>query len=145
MSAPFSRAAVVGWRDLDANRHMKNTAYMEHAVDTRFAYFSSVGIDSAAFERLQIGPVVLRDEISYARELHVGDSFIVQMLCGGMNAKGSRAIIVNRLVLPDGFMAYEIRSIIVWLDLRKRKVCIPPPELLGAIETLVKTDDHKAL
>ena len=49
----FELQFVVRWSDMDANRHMKNTAFSEYAVDTRFQMLMSRGFDQARFEELR--------------------------------------------------------------------------------------------
>ena len=50
---------------VDFNSHMKNTAYLDTAADTRVSYFEKMGFPMREFERFRIGPVVLRESIKY--------------------------------------------------------------------------------
>ena len=145
MTAPFEHDSDVGWFDLDANRHMKNVAYMEKAVDCRLRFFNSLGFSPDAFAKLNIAFVVVSDQTSYSRELFLGDRFRVQILCGGVNAKGSRYLVVNRILTPEGERVYEIRSMIVWLDTRTRKATTPPPELAAVMQNMARTEDYAQL
>ena len=145
MSAPFEVEDMVGWFDLDANRHMKNTAYMEKAVACRLRFFLAHGFSPEEFARHDIAFVVVRDETSYAQELFLGQRMHVQLLCGGVNASGSRFLVVNRILAEDGTLVYEIRSMLVWLDTKARKSCAPPAELAALIGALARTDDYRAL
>ena len=43
MAAPFERTLQVGWGDLDANQHMRNTAYLDRSADVRMMYFADFG------------------------------------------------------------------------------------------------------
>jgi len=67
----FEKTFHVSWGDLDSNAHMKNTAYLDKAVDVRMMYFESQGFSVREFERLHLGPVVKTDEIEYFRELRL--------------------------------------------------------------------------
>ena len=110
MSPVFEHHTDVGWFDLDANRHMKNTAYMEKSVDCRLRYFNSTGVSPDIFAKWKVAFVVVSDQVTYSKELFLGDRMRVQMLCGGINARGSRFLIVNRILAPDGerdFAAFE--------------------------------------
>lgn len=69
MARPFERTLYVGWTDLDANNHMRNTAYLDKAVDVRMMYFAANGFPMAEFERQRIGPVVFQDTVDYYREM----------------------------------------------------------------------------
>lgn len=145
MSAPFEIESVVRWFDIDANRHMKSTAYMEQAIECRFRYYEAFGFPPAEFDRQNVGPVVVEDVILYAKELHLGDRLRVQFLCGGVNAKGTRYLLVNRILDGAGEMAYELRSMIVWLDLAGRKARTPPDKLAAAVGALARTESYKIL
>jgi acyl-CoA thioester hydrolase len=145
MTAIFEHHTDVGWFDLDANRHMKNTAYMEKAVDCRLRFFNASGVSPDVFAKWKVAFVVVRDEVTYSRELFLGDKMRVQMLCGGVNASGSRFLVVNRILTPAGEPVYEIRSMIVWLNTETRKSTPPPPELATLIADLARTEDYAAL
>ncbi len=67
--APFEQQIVVRWQDIDANRHLRNTAYSEFATDTRFRYVAALGYTQERFEALRFGPVILREDIRYRREV----------------------------------------------------------------------------
>jgi acyl-CoA thioester hydrolase len=142
---PFEHHTDVGWFDLDANGHMKNTAYMEKSVDCRLRFFNASGVSPDVFSKWKVAFVVVRDETTYSRELFLGDRMRVQILCGGINAKGSRFVIVNRILTPDGERVYEIRSMVVWLNTETRKSTTPPPELAALIENMARTEDFQAL
>ena len=71
MSDPTIQRFVIQWRDLDANGHMRNTAYLEYATQARFAFFATHGFPLSAFRQLSLGPITLRDEITYVREVHM--------------------------------------------------------------------------
>lgn len=145
MNAPFEHTGDVGWFDLDANRHMKNVAYMEKSVDCRLRFFAAHGFSPDEFARLKVAFVVVGDQTVYKRELFLGETFRVQILCGGANARGSRFLIVNRILGADGALVYEIRSMLVWLDTETRKSCTPPRPLLDLIASMARTEDYARL
>lgn len=141
----FEHHTDVGWFDLDANRHMKNVAYMEKAVDCRLRFFNSLGVTPDVFAKWKVAFVVVGDHTTYSRELFLGDKMRVQILCGGANARGSRFLVVNRILTPEGERVYEIRSMIVWLDTDTRKSTTPPPELAAVMANMARTEDYAAL
>src|SRR6185436_20451511 len=90
MTLPFRRAYRVQWADLDAIGHLRNSAYLDYAVDTRFSYLAEQGFTAADFAAAGIGPVVLLDEIRYRRELRFQEDFTVTFALAGLSADGSR-------------------------------------------------------
>ncbi|HEV3051869.1 MAG TPA: acyl-CoA thioesterase, partial [Longimicrobium sp.] len=67
----------VRWSDLDGNRHVRNTAFSEYATHTRFQLLASHGFDQARLRAMQFGPVMMREEIRYKREVLFGDALVV--------------------------------------------------------------------
>jgi acyl-CoA thioester hydrolase len=59
----FAKTFHVRWGDMDFNAHMKNTAYLDLAADVRMMYFQAHGFTMREFERLRLGPVIMRDEL----------------------------------------------------------------------------------
>lgn len=135
----------VTWRDLDANGHMANTAYMDFATYSRIVYFEQYGFGAKAMKELEVGPVALNDNLSYRREMHMLDKFKIELMWAGVNSKDTRYVIVNRFSALDGTVTAEVRSMVVWMDLNTRKVIVPPQMLLDAVNALPKTDDFAPL
>lgn len=139
--APFQ----VAWGDVDYNRHLANTAYLDYAAQTRFLYLAEAGFGPDAFAAHGIGPAVLKDEITYRRELKLLEPFSVRFLAGGQNADRSRFILVNRFHNAAGQLCAELRSLGAWFDLTARRIVAPPPALLAAMEGLERTEDYAEL
>ena len=43
----FEHTFVAGWAHMDSNGHMRNTAFVDLAVDTRLLYLASAGFSAA--------------------------------------------------------------------------------------------------
>jgi len=141
----YRQAFVVRWGDLDANGHMRNTAFLDACVDTRFGYFASRGLVPAEFAKLRIGPVVRRDEVDYYRELRFLDRFTVDIELAGLSEDASRFAIQNRFFRDDGSLAAKVVSSGGWLDLGSRRLVVPPRLILDALSELPRTDEFEQL
>lgn len=141
----FSQRFSVRWADLDANAHMKNTAYMEYAIQVRFAYFNHHGFSAQEFAKRGFGPVIFREEISYFKEVHMLEEIDVTMLLGAINSDASRFILVNEIFKADGQKAASTRTEGAWLDLKTRKLTAPPTELAEILLNLKRTDDFQPI
>ena len=60
MSRGFERVLYAGWRDMDYNSHMANTAYLDRSADVRMMYFAENGFTADDMLRMRIGPVVMK-------------------------------------------------------------------------------------
>ena len=136
--------SVAGWADMDFNGHMANTAYLDKAADTRMTFFAEHGFAVDTFTRQRIGPVIMRDEVRYFREVGLQQRVEIRLLLAGMAGDGSRFRLRNEFYL-DGEPAARVESLGGWMDLTRRKLVCPPEALLGAMNKLVRTEDFEEL
>jgi acyl-CoA thioester hydrolase len=145
MSNPFSLTFRVGWAQIDANGHMRNTAYLELCVDVRLMYFQEHGFPAQEFERLRLGPVIFRDEVDYLRELRLLESVTVTLALAGLSEDGTRFRLRNEFFAPDGKPVARVTTTGAWLDLSARKLTTPPEALAAALSAMGRTDDFEVL
>jgi acyl-CoA thioester hydrolase len=124
------------WGDMDFNAHMRNTAYLDVSGDTRMLFFQSQGFTAADFSRLRIGPVILKDELEYFKEIHLLDPYDVTLTLLELSEDGSRFKLRNDFLLPTGKLAARVTSSGGWLDLTSRRLSPPPPPLLAVLSLL---------
>src|SRR5215510_3476600 len=141
----YEKTFVAGWGDMDFNSHMRNTSYLDRSADIRLMYFAENGFPTAEFMRLRIGPVIMKDEVEYFREIQMLETLKVTFSQVGLSDDGSRFIVRNEIYRSDGKLAARVTSTGGWLDLAARKLVVPPEALLKAMQSLTKTDDFQAL
>lgn len=140
----FERTLMAGWGDMDFNSHMRNTAYLDMSADLRMLYFADHGFPMSEFMRLKIGPVVMKDEVEYFREIHLLEQVRVTMMIAGLSEDGSRMKLRNDFYRGDVLTA-RVTSTAGWLDLAVRKLVAPPEGLLRALKEADRSDDFHAL
>jgi acyl-CoA thioester hydrolase len=140
MGSVFEKTLVAGWRDMDYNSHMANTAYLDRAADVRMMYFTENGFTAADMLRMKIGPVIRKDEIEYFREVHLLQEIRVQLAVAGLAPDGSRFMLRNDFAHADGKRCASVTSTGGWLDLNTRKLIAPPDALRKAMEALPKVE-----
>ncbi len=145
MTEAFERVFHVRWGDMDFNAHMKNTAYLDISADVRMMHFAEQGFSMKEFERLKIGPVILRDELEYFREMRLLDSIKVNLLVAGVNTDASRFKFRNEFFRDDGKIVSRVTSTGGWLDLVERRLIAPPDQLAQVILNLKRSDDFQEL
>jgi acyl-CoA thioester hydrolase len=142
---PFSRTFHVRWGDMDFNAHMRNTAYLDTAVDVRLMFFTENGFPSSEFERLRLGPVVKRDELEYFREFRLLEPVTVTLQLAGLSRDSARFKLRNEFLRPDGVLAARLTTTGGWLDLAQRRLVVPPESLASILGALSRTDDFEEL
>ena len=141
----FEHEFITGWAQMDANGHMRNTAFIDFAVDVRLMYLTASGFGPAEMVRHAVGPVVRRDDIEFYREFRLLDPIRVTLQSAGMSEDGTRFMMRNDFYRADGTLAARLTSTGGWLDLRQRALMAPPPVLLAALQALDRTDDFTVL
>jgi acyl-CoA thioester hydrolase len=141
----YVRQFLAGWRTMDLNGHLANTAYLDLAADVRVAFFAEHGFPPTEFRRLAIGPVVRRDELEYFREINLHETVTVTHAALAMSRDGARFTLENEIFNAAGERAAVVRSTGGWLDLRARKLVAPPKALFEAISRVPRTSSFVEL
>ena len=141
----YSKTLLAGWADMDFNSHMRNTAFLDKAADVRMMYFSENGFPAGEFSRLRIGPVVMRDEVLYRKEIGLLQEITVTFAIAGHSEDGSRFILRNEILRLDGTLCATVTSSGGWMNLTDRRLVSPPEALHEAMRSLPHASDFTVL
>lgn len=144
-STAFKCCFEVRWSDLDGNRHVRNTAFSEYASHTRFQLLAMHGFSPEKLESLRFGPVMLREEIRYRREVLFGDTLHVDVNCAALSSDGSHWRVCQEVHRSDGKSAAILTIQGGWIDLDSRKAAAPPGELSAVLQRLPRVNDFGEL
>lgn len=145
MERVFEKTFHVGWANVDFNGHLGNTSYLNLAVDVRMFFFAENGFPIQEFQRQRFGPVILKDEISYFKEMYLLDKIRITFLGAGISEDASKFRIRNEFFREDGKLAARLTTTGGWLSLETRKLIVPPENLADVMKSLAKTDDFEVL
>jgi len=137
----FEKSLDVRWADVDANRHMRHSAYADFAAFSRVGFFEARGFDMKRFAELDIGPILFREELVYRREILMFETITITCRLAGLSKDAERWSIYHELLKSDGQLAATIHVDGAWIDLPSRKLCAPPLELMNTMLSLEKTPD----
>lgn len=141
----YAKSFVVRWADCDANGHMRNTAYSEYAIDVRIAFLAEHGFGFDQFVASGFGPVLLREEIDYLRELKMNETVEVDFRQLGVSADGSRFRLQHDFTRGDGKPAARIVLDGGWMDMRIRRLAPPPDGLARAFAQAPRAEGYAEL
>ncbi len=144
-ASAFEITVEIRWDDLDANRHVRNTAFSEYASNARFHLLVAHGFDQERLERLRFGPVIMREDILYRRELFFGDVVTVRVHAAGLSADGSHWRVYQEVFRPDGKDAATLTIQGGWIHLDQRTLVAPPEELVAVLLSLPRTASFEEL
>ncbi|MDH5546617.1 MAG: thioesterase family protein [Gammaproteobacteria bacterium] len=137
----FKTTFEVRWADIDANRHMRHSAYYDYAAHLRVQILEAIGMDVDTLSKLHIGPILFREEAVFKRELGMSEKISVNVMLKRSRHDGSRWTFVHEITREDGNLAATISVDGAWIDIQKRKIVGLPEEFLAALKDLPKTGD----
>ncbi|MDX1599905.1 MAG: acyl-CoA thioesterase [Anaerolineales bacterium] len=133
------------WADLDINGHVRHTVYGDWAGEARHRALAAGGIRPGHLEAKGVGPVLIREEARYLREIRALDSVRVVTKLAGLSEDHSRWRMKHEIYRRDGELAARITVEGTWLDLEKRRPTVPPPEFQVLDDVLERSDRYETL
>lgn len=130
------------WSQIDANQHMRHSAYADVAAQARLNMLGDVGLNPVTLLGYKIGPVLFKEELFYLREIALGDQIKVSCEVFSSRADGSRWGIRHEIYRGDGVKAAIINVAGAWIDMEKRKLTLLPAELGDLFASSPKSDDY---
>ncbi|MDO3628211.1 thioesterase family protein [Mucilaginibacter sp. BT774] len=130
------------WSQMDANQHMRHSAYADFAAQARLNMLESVGLKLSKLFEYNIGPVLFKEELIYLREVALNEHLKITCEITKSRPDGSRWSIRHELYRSDGIKASVVTVDGAWIDTIKRKLTVLPAELSQLFIKAPKSDDY---
>lgn len=124
---------------------MRHSAYNDYAAESRVRLFNAYGLSLIEFNKLNIGPVLFREETDFFKEITLSDDISVELLLKGFTENGERFKMQHKIYRGDGKLAAEINIYAAWMDLKKRKLTVAPKMIMDVLNQLDKTEDFELI
>lgn len=131
----------IRWADLDPNVHVLHSKYYDFGASCRVAYFVKYGLTPGMLKEHHFGPVLLREECTFRRELKFGDEVTIDLNLTRMTADLAHWSMRHLIYKNDNKLAATINIDAAWIDTQKRKLIVPPQELTGFLQHAPKSAD----
>lgn len=129
------------WAHIDANRHLRHSAYADFAAQARSNILNSIGLSLDKFAKRKIGPILFREELKYYREVGLDELIEVSVLLTKLNSKNGRFSFKHVVYKENGIIAAEIYVDGAWLDLSTRKLTEMPIEWYNVMHQIPLSED----
>jgi acyl-CoA thioester hydrolase len=139
----FSVGFTSRWADFDPNNHMRHSAYTDYAAEARVRMFNEYGLNLIEFNKLNIGPILFREETIFRREIRLSEDISVEVFLKGISENGERFKFSHKIFKTEGNLAAEVEIYGAWLDLKTRKLTKPPKIVLEALKDIERTEDFE--
>jgi len=141
----YTKQFEIRWSDVDANRHLRNSAYIDYMSHTRMSFLMENNLDQKQLARLNLGPVEFYEHMYYFREVFPGKPVNVSLQLKGMSEDGMYFLFLHDFYDAYGknFARCEVMG--SWINLETRKLTGLPKELLEKFNAFEKSDDFTVL
>ena len=137
----FFKEFEVRWSDVDANRHLANSAYINMMSHARMGILDKIGFNHETMSKLQVGPIVLRESIHYFKEIMPGQKVRVSVQLKELSSDRKFFTFIHRFFLDKGKNVAVGEMTGSWISLIERKIIEPPQIIIDGFDKLSKTDD----
>ncbi len=142
MEHVFYEGQVI-WAQIDANRHLRHSAYADFCAQARTNMLREMGLSIEKIAERNIGPILFREELIYLREVHLNDDVRVTVVMTRYNTVNSRFSFRHEIFRSDGTKCAVVHVDGAWMDLGRRKLTALPAEWQAIVERLPKGEDYE--
>lgn len=141
----YWKAFEIRWSDLDANRHLGNTAYVDYMGHTRMGFFENIGLSLPKLEKQQLGAVVFYEHIYYFQEILPGTAVRVSLQLNGLAADGRFFEFHHDFYDSAGTHMAHAEMMGAWIDLSGRRLTGLPEEFLALFNSVERPKGLRVL
>lgn len=133
------------WAQIDANRHLRHSAYADYCAQARSNMLNKMGLSLDKFAEDQIGPILFREELIYYREILLDEFIRVTVELTKYNTVNSRFSFRHEIYRSDGTKCAVVNVDGAWLDLVKRKLTNLPDDWRDIIQRIPRAADYEEI
>ncbi|QAA83251.1 thioesterase [Aequorivita sp. H23M31] len=141
----YTKQFEIRWSDVDANRHLRNSAYIDYMSHTRMSFLMENGLDQKHLVDFNLGPVAFSEKMYYFREVFPGKPVRVSLQLKGISEDGMYFAFLHNFYDYKGRNFARCIMMGGWIDLESRKLTGLPQELLDKFNVFDKADDFKII
>ncbi len=138
---PIIVTTEIRWSDIDPNFHVLHSKYYDYCANARMQVLAARGITMKVIQEINIGPILLREEAVFKRELKFDDSIEIKIKLLKANADYSRWSFVNEIWKNGDTLAAIVTVDGAWMDIIKRKLAVPPVGFQKIFEAIPRAEN----
>jgi acyl-CoA thioester hydrolase len=141
----FSMPVQVRWSDLDPNFHLRHSVFYDWGAMCRVEFLEKNGLTASVMEQLQFGPIILREECVFRKEIRLGDAVSIDMSLLSSSRNFTRWSIQHKILKQEGMISAVLTIDGAWLDTVKRKLTAPKEKAVEVFKKMPHTADFQWL
>ena len=141
----YTKQFDIRWSDVDANRHLRNSAYIDYMSHTRMSFMMENGLSQKHLVAHNLGPVAFYEHMYYFREVFPGKPVKVSLQLKGISEDGTYFQFLHNFYDENGKNFARCEMMGGWIDMEARKLTALPKEILEKFNQFEKSDDFKII
>ncbi len=138
----FSKIISIRWADIDANFHLRHSAYYDFGAQQRMDVLEHAGLTLRIMQEQGFGPILFREECIFRKEISLSDTITITAKLLKMKADTSRWTLQHELLSQDNKCCALITVDGAWIDTKKRKLLSPIPTIIiNALNAFPKAEE----
>ena len=129
----FNKHLSIRWSDLDANFHLRHSVYYDFGAQLRLDILNSLGLTLEIMREQHFGPVLLREECVFRREIRLNDHVIITAKLAKLSADGSRWTIQHEFLSLSQKVLATLTVEGGWIDTNLRKFITSTPAIVKEV------------
>ena len=134
----FTKNIEVRWADLDPNFHVRHSAYYDYGASTRIDFLQQNGITLQLMKDRSFGLVIFREECIFKKEITINDKVSVDLVLLKATPDYGRWSLQHTVFKNEDTVSAILTLEGSWIDVIKRKLTVPPIEVIHTFEILPK-------
>ena len=130
------------WSMIDANRHLRHSAYSDLCTQARSNLMSIIGLSINSCAKFGIAPILFREETIFHREIKMDEEIYVTVEMTKHNLTNNRFSITQTVYKNDGTKSATVNVDGAWLDLKTRKLTNLPSEIVQLFNKIPKHESY---
>jgi acyl-CoA thioester hydrolase len=136
----YIKSIEVRWADLDPNFHMLHSKYYDLGAYIRMCFFVENGITQHELHAHRLGPILLREECTFRKEIRFGDKVDIDMQIIKARPNLLRWSIRHH-IHRNGELSAIISVDGSWIHLDRRKMAMPPQQFVDVFQQMPRSND----
>lgn len=133
------------WAQVDPNGHLRHSAYYDLAAQVRVNAFAEHQLSINEMIRMGIGPILFREEAHFTKEIHLNEMVKVDLKMKKAKPDGYKWSIEHSFFKDNDQLAATVTVDGAWMDLRQRKVAVPPAKIADVFNNFPKSSDFELI
>jgi len=130
------------WSQIDANVHLRHSAYADFCAQARSNMLNLMGLSLHEFNKRKIGPILFREELNYLREVGLDERIRVSVEITKFNIQNARFSFRHIIYKENGVKAAIVNVDGAWMNIIERKLTNIPEEWMEIVHKIPRSEDY---